>query len=354
MLLVYEPAAGGHHLVYLQYILEGAAARNLDVRLVTSEALKESPHFVERLGAFGVPMDTVMASPPAAGLGGLRHHVRALRRAVRKHQPADVLIPYLDGLLYALPLLPRGPRYHGILFSPTPFTHPQKRHLARLSLALRRVASLHHLDAHLVQDVGHRKLHWLADPVPANPPQPHVREGLGVDPSRRMVLVAGVLTRRKGVAELLRAASDPGWPSNVDLVLVGRPDDEVRALLERPQPAHVVSRNEHVSDDDFARWFQAADVVAATYPTYLGSSGIVLNAAAAGTPLLVLARGWIGRAVQENGLGVAVPDLEPASVLRGLERSLAMAVDPMWEPTPSFVAAHSVSAFQEQLFRYLA
>ncbi len=353
MLLVYEPAAGGHHLVYLQYILEGALARGVDVRLVTSDALKASPHFAERLGAFDVPMDTVMASPPAPGLKGLRRHVQALRRVVGERPPSDVLIPYLDGLLYALPLLPRGPRYHGILFSPTPFTHPRKRHLARLALSLRRVAALHHLDADLVRGVDHRRLHWLADPVPANPPEPDARERLGLGRSRRVVLIAGVLTRRKGIAELLRAASEPMWPGDVDLMLVGRPDDEVRALLDRPQPAHVVLRDEHVSDGDFARWFQAADVVAATYPTYLGSSGIVLNAAAAGTPLLVLGQGWIGRAVQDNRLGVAVPDLGPASVLSGLDEALGMAADPMWEPAPSFVAAHSVSAFQEQLFRYL-
>ncbi len=124
-------------------------------------------------------------------------------------------------------------------------------------------------------------------------------------------------------------------------------------MLAGTRPAHVVLRDEHIDDEAFARWFRAADVVAATYPTYLGSSGIVLNAAASATPLLVLDQGWIGRSVREHGLGVLIPDLSPATLLHGLHNALQLALDPSWRPETEFVRAHGVPAFQEQLFRYI-
>lgn len=280
---------------------------------------------------------------------------RVLRAAVEQHRPDHVLAPYVDHLQASLATglrFPRPVRLSGIYFRPSfhyramgrgPGTARarlddlQKRALLRLALANPHVETLFVLDPYAVgpvQALAPPRVRVVALPeaveagaLPDETPEA-TRLRLGVEDGRDVLLLFGSLDARKGVRELLAALAllPEALARRACLVMAGEVTGDaasiaagVAALRGAVQTVHL---DGFVSDAEMHRLFGAADLVVLPYQRHVGSSGILVRAAAAGVPVLGPAYGMLGARIDADRLGASVDASDPADLARGLARFL--------------------------------
>jgi glycosyltransferase involved in cell wall biosynthesis len=364
-LVVTPPFARSHPDVV---VLAGQARRG-NVRVLT---LTEGEHRRSRSPAHPAEPSDPRVRPSlvellqrSPGVADWSHHWVLLHRYAEATRATHSLIVHLDGYL---PLLAGGAALpgslSGIFFGPafhygrigSPPRAPQERTeqlhqkfvLAR-ALRHERLRHLFMLDPFAVEDVprvsAREKVRFLPDPVPPNRATAAevatLRARLGVDSGRAVLLLFGHLTPRKGGDELLDALGRlPEDRSRaLALVLAGvvrpdyRPELERRAAaLRARRPIQVIERFGFVSQEDVPAYFRLADIVLAPYPRHAGMSGVLLLAAAAGTPVLSGHYGLMGEYVRRHRLGVAVDAADPEAIAAGLERLLARGATNLVDP----------------------
>ncbi len=182
-------------------------------------------------------------------------------------------------------------------------------------------------DRHYAQGAKVRAL-----PDPAHPPvnathEEHAVADL-VPPGRKMFLLFGHLTERKGVIVLLEALRliSPETAGRIAVVMAGKVDSELRGRVaalcrtvrtERPELwLHLEDRR--VSSGELEALITRSDVVLAPYQRFVGSSGVLLWAARSGKPILTQDFGLVGRLVQDHQLGLAVDVSDPRRLAEGM------------------------------------
>lgn len=146
-----------------------------------------------------------------------------------------------------------------------------------------------------------------------------VRASLGIGETTPMVFAAGRFVRKKGFEYLIDAIAK--LPAPVVLVMGG--DGDLRGEFEtRARDAGIADRVKFVgllSQDEVARYFAAADVIAA--PSVRDDSGnvdglpnVVLEALASATPLVATPAGGIASAVDHDRTGLLVPERDPEAL----------------------------------------
>lgn len=113
---------------------------------------------------------------------------------------------------------------------------------------------------------------------------------------------------QKGTDLLVRAFAAARVKANDRLLLVGKIAPTIRRLIEsemKPwlQDGRLILIDGYVSHELFCLALNAADVICTPYPRHIGSSGIVVRAAAIGKPILASSYGWVGAVVSTFGLG---------------------------------------------------
>lgn len=373
--LIVAPTAGGHHGEYLRRMVDGLRQRGV-ARLAVAAHPNLLASEADTLASVATMALDVSALDAAGSLwqtgratGAL---IRAATEAVRPHR---VLVPYLDHAQLALALGLRFPfkvSIAGILFratlhEPAVGAADQIRQL-RKTAVLRLAARNPHLGPVLTLDpeaiAPLRALgldaRWLPDPVEAPAPTQtpdKVRAALGIEPGRRLAVLFGSLEERKGVFETLDAVRmlDADVAARLALVILGRGYPETRERLQsavdraRQTAATVVFEERFVPDAELDDLVTAADVMLAPYRGHVGSSGVVLRAAAAGTPVLATSDGMVGREVRQHRLGQAVEPSAP-SIAEALARAVR---DPEADfdaaAAAAYAAAHGVDRFVDAL-----
>jgi glycosyltransferase involved in cell wall biosynthesis len=169
------------------------------------------------------------------------------------------------------------------------------------------------------------------------------RAALSLPADETLVSIAGAITARKNyrsaLAGVLRSRG------SIRLLLVGQLDDAARAFiasLDPPSRSAVLLRDEYLSDADLDRYILASDAVLALYAN-TGSSGIVLKAAAAGTPVVGSAgNSEVEAFITKHRAGVITPSLSSDDVSTAIEDALAA-------PPRAARAVDSGPAFARQL-----
>jgi glycosyltransferase involved in cell wall biosynthesis len=177
------------------------------------------------------------------------------------------------------------------------------------------------------------KARFLPDPVElpiaTSSQTAAMKQALGIEPGRRVLLLFGSLSERKGLAPLLEGLHrlDPTTAGQLCVVLAGVAHPSQRekldasiAALTQVQPVQVVHRYGFVPEGDLPALFGVADVALTLYPNHAGSSGVLLLAAAAGKPVLGTEFGAIGGLIRDYELGITVRVGEPAAVRAALTR----------------------------------
>jgi glycosyltransferase involved in cell wall biosynthesis len=389
--LVYEPNVGAHQAEYLLWVTKAwARAHPVGRRLVVcapAELADRRPEIRTVADRAGIALDLADGHDPAGRLvtGGIDRW-GPLAGAVDRHDARRVFVQILDHYLPPLAArraLPGVERFGGLLFRPT-LHYPEigspprsvsdrvqwwaKAAVTRQALrhpALTDVLSLDPSAVSALTRTSRATVRAILDPVPPEAPSrppAQVRAEYGLEPGRKLVAFAGVLDDRKGAVQGLRAlaALRPEAAARTAAVLAGRVVVADRAGFDRAVGAardrgvQVVIRDAFLSPEDLAALVAAADLLALPYDRHVGSSGFLVRAAAAGTPVLSQAYGWMGHAVRTHRLGWTADPADPAAFARAMEHALAGSPSPGDRAAAAFVRPHTVEAFAAPILDILA
>jgi glycosyltransferase involved in cell wall biosynthesis len=190
-----------------------------------------------------------------------------------------------------------------------------------------------------------------------------LRSGLGIEPDRRVFLMFGGITRRKGVFELLEALRHlpDDTCRRIAVLLVGRQaePEAVRqkvAEIGRLKPVEIICRDEFVAESEIPTYFQLADIALAVHPRHVGVSVTLAHAAHALRPVLASSYGLVGRFVRENRLGAAVDTTRPEEIARAMAAFVAGSPQAHFDVDAAgrFARSHSVERYASTLLSHLA
>lgn len=200
----------------------------------------------------------------------------------------------------------------------------------------------------------------VQDPVPPMPPSNEdVRAVYGIAPTRTLALHAGRLDERKGVFVLLDALQqlDPSLHPRLCVLMAGRLHgsvaDEVyrrASEIQHDTDIQLILDTTHIPDDRLSGLTKHADLILLPYQRHVGSSGLLLRAAAAGTPVLCQSYGLLGHLVRTHALGQSVNTSSSSTVAAALRTAIespSIGYDP--RSAADFVEGRSVSAFARSI-----
>ncbi len=368
-LLLFELGLSGHRPGYLQHLVRFWNERNLAGVLnvvVRPEFIHRYPDIVDLATKSGqgqvnfVPLtdaeeaETYLADRANSKALNFREWALLAKYADRLNA-SHSLIMYFDFMsLPAAQGKPIGCPFSGIYFRPTfhyntfEFYQPawsdrfqQWREKAVLSWVLQhsQLQTLFCLDQFATDqfDSFHSKAEvvYLPDPVQIYPESTGVtaqlRQQLGIDPDRKVFLLFGELSDRKGLSKLLSAIAllSPIDCQKLCLLLVG-PIAKASQPLIRHQvsclsdglPIQMIIHDQFVPDSQIQPYFQLADVVLAPYQRHVGMSAILVRAATAQKPVLSCNYGLMGELTHRHRLGLAVDAAQPEQIANGIRQFL--------------------------------
>jgi glycosyltransferase involved in cell wall biosynthesis len=353
-----EPLSSGHRMHFIKRLVE-TQAPNVTWSLSTFPSTRQHPIFAEIASRFSqiheIPGEVAFLSG-LKGRGGFSqsrqwrslfaHHWQSLTVDAR----GDLaFLPFLDYCLYAsgwsgLPFLETPvagiamrPTFHyrnmGVA-APYSCAHPFQCWLLGRLLRQPRLVRFLTIDEPLRDWIdrfrpGHAaKTTYIQDPADLLPGATRTagRARFGIPEHQRIVLVYGAISLRKGIQALLEALSIGPCHSDLAVLLVGRWEDSVRPLLETPHFKDLHQKGRLHLFDSYADAklealaFATADVVWMVYRNFYGSSGVLMQAAMAGVPVIGSHAGLIGWMIKKHDLGEAIKDDAPSTIVDGIER----------------------------------
>jgi glycosyltransferase involved in cell wall biosynthesis len=114
-----------------------------------------------------------------------------------------------------------------------------------------------------------------------------------------------------------------------------------------------VVTNEYLPDDLIQDAIASSDLTLVAYRHHVGSSGVLIRAAAAGVPVVAQRWGLMGRYVADRRLGLAVDPGNAPALASAIEHAAARTMTPdEWDPVEAtrFASEHSLAHFGQALF----
>lgn len=359
-LMIVEPIGSGHHMaLYVRYVARKVVESGVTLSLLTTKSAVAHPSYKlveadvgKAISIYFLP--EIEKSASSRSVSVLINQIKAwfvLRRTFSKiieHTAVDVIyVPTLDWIAKGAELL-------GSPFFDVPFVAlymSPKHHRKRMGLGppsrndivydklfqrLLKVKTLHNL---LVIDeffFAYCKNHYgeLAEKVQYVPdfgqvhgsgPKTELKELLGVSADKKLLLVYGSLTGRKGIVELIQAFSDPSVPDGLVILLAGRPDEDIEAFLKTPPVQRIINAGRIITrlyfhdDQQESRVFWASDYTWLGYVSgFYASSGVLYQSISIGLPVIAMQEGLIGQTVRKYSLGVLVDPSHKGSIVQAL------------------------------------
>ncbi len=395
--MVFDLSQHAHLPSYLQFLIESWCSHDLpgqltivvwpsfltrhtDVVLLAERAPRRNIHFVtlsqaerqERIAARGtnaglaVPFHHLLSPSMDAPYAAL-YDWNLLCRYATQLRVTHIFIVSIDQYL---PLLATGvtvpTSLSGIYFGPTfhhrppagdaplpstgqaPHTHMRDSFVLARTLRHPDLHTLFFLDAFAVEQAQKfthgDKATFVPDPARLDSPSVErvtaLRDELGIEPHRRIFLLFGQLTRRKGLDQLLAAVRQlpPESSRRICVVVAGSVDSHYREHIEEAmdaitavQPIQMVRKYGYVPQTDVPAYFQLADVVLAPYVHHDGMSGIVLLAAVARKPILSCDNGLMGTLTRGYKLGLTVNTEQPSEIAAALSRFVLKSPETLYD-----------------------
>jgi glycosyltransferase involved in cell wall biosynthesis len=165
------------------------------------------------------------------------------------------------------------------------------------------------------------------DPVPILTPPSNALAGVGA--SRSKLLLFGALDDRKGVRPVVDALRTLPTEAQARLALVcagpfiGAARAELLTELEELRTnsaVEVVVEDRYHEESEIQPLVAGADLVLLTYDCHIGSSNVLVRAAAAATPVLAQEYGLLGALVRRHRLGTTLDARSPDAIATALTR----------------------------------
>jgi len=359
--IIYEPDFLGHRLNYVRLIAIGLLGLpGVHVTLCLNQFARKSDEFDLLLRPISSKVSIDFSELSLAGRGAIRAALNkssGLRRAVERHRPDHVIIPYGDGLSQvarfarATPLFRKAGTEYEVLMLRGGFAYRTRQtwrqrladEAGLLSLGLAPWDIVHYLDPipyDFIQRRGGmlaRRVDLMPEPVESSPPveQSSARRQLGLPDNGFLFCVPGVIDARKGVDLLLPAMQAV---PDATLLLAGPVSSDIRKLLAGTYRPQVAAGRIHVIDryltDELPLAIAASNVVCTPYPNHVGPASIAVRAAAAGRPVLSSSDGWLGATVPRFALGMTCNVRDRASLEAGLVAAMKSGADKL-PPDPA-------------------
>lgn len=388
-LLLFDPYVGGHHADHLGWLARAWHARRIKGELVVaaSPALFERHPELRALRGDGdvghvkfVALRDVEAfARPLPLVNSAARHIQLAQSVITDLGPERLFAMYLDHAqaAFAFPRRRHSTRLSGLLFRPElhlpePESFRERVRRARKTALLRAMMRARSVEAVFTLDptavgalraiAGRTRVAAVPDPAPiseATGTPGSVRQRYSVEPGRALWTLPGALDTRKGVLAVVDAVVLLPEDAQDRLCIVfageaaGGAEADVAAAIERSSSetrAQIVWDRRFLPPGDLQAVIAQADVVLAPYLGHIGSSGVVMRAAAASRPLITQRDGLVGWQTRENGLGRTVDPADTEALtavfLDALEEP-ARGFDP--ERAAAFVAAHTVDAYVDAI-----
>lgn len=228
------------------------------------------------------------------------------------------------------------------------------------------------LDPFVVENINHfkskAKAVYLPDPVQiyndSEPQLEKLRKNLGIQSDRKVFLLFGVLSERKGIYQLLDAIRllPPALCEKLSLLLIGPLElsekEQIQsriAEIAQSLPIQIICSHDFISDREIQPYFQIADVILAPYQRHIGMSAILVRAAAAQTPVLSSDFGLMGEITRRYKLGLAVDSTVPSEITQGFQRFLLESPASLCdrEKMKQFAEQNKAEKFASTIFQFL-
>ncbi len=372
-IVVFESSLHGHRVQYVKHLLAYLVSSGHRVIVVLPVNAMGSNEFLTELSSFTgcINYDFAIPPHPSNGVSNVIVRWRALKDAMIRHGPANVIIPTGDLLVAGLWLFwfywwRREVRNSNLQCVLLRIRNKRISWHAReivlrvgtwISMTLSPWRHWWSIDPRAAGTRWGQKIRYLPDPVAAPPSLSRIeaREALGLSKVGSIVVCVGVLDERKGVDCLVRAFSTAVCDSGSILCLAGEASPGVAPVIREAQARlHPSGRihwvNRRLTDEEINYWLLAANVVCVPYVSHDGLSSLVIKGALARRWLLGCARGWIGETIRRYRIGRTC-DPEKANEL---SNALILAIEMARSgergyPTLDWLKQHSPQAFAKAL-----
>jgi hypothetical protein len=389
--LIATMQSSGHLARYVRWLMEAEVMRRVDVILSAPKDLLEHEELVGLRGRF-VPQEVVIDDATATVLAGSSFvdlvrkqmkfrslYAEAVEQAKRNGVVDLVIVPAADDALDAWAVLGTGfeaTPWIGITMRPVFHLGAMREVIApsrrddwirtQLYRKALRDPSLHRLltiDPTMMDfaasSFSHReknRLTYLPDPSLEHelPARAASRAELGVPDEAHLVLLYGSLAARKGVAQLIHAATTPRCPMSIHVLLAGRQDGKVKQLLQDTDAkALSASGRLHVLqdylDDRLERTvLSAADSMWLGYSGFYRMSSVLVLAVRHGLPCIFTQEGIIGYLGRKFAVG---PEINPGKIETVVQALASLVNEPQrydrsLRDAKGRFAVHSIGYFQ--------
>ncbi|AFZ01182.1 glycosyltransferase [Calothrix sp. PCC 6303] len=383
-IMLFDLSIKGHHPSYIQYLIKYWEKHNFDSDLSKNLNIVVSPKFIQEHGdvvsLVGDSKNIKFTAISAADESILNARKTKVQRNLRNFREWSIyckyakslqidraLIMYFDTCGLPLALGAKSPcSFSGIYFRPT-FHYNEfdeyksslqdKVQATRENILLSRILrnpqlqNLFCLDPFAISYLN--KFHsqtqciHLPDPMEIIPSknssfgmdsievkeidviQKLDKQKLGVEPGRKIFLLFGAITSRKGIYQLLKSLkqlSDDICRQTCILIVgeCGIKSSIEKLIIEvcQEKPLQIIRRYEFIKDEEIQPYFQLTDFVLAPYQKHVGMSGILLWAAATEKNVLSSNYGLMGEMVRRYKLGIAIDSTVPEEIAKGITKLL--------------------------------
>ena len=280
-------------------------------------------------------------------------HGRLLKRYIRLLQPDHCLLMYFDHVQVSLAFDLRCDTpisISGIYFRPSfhydevgtsrpdlkeRLARLRKRVLLKAALRNRHMKVLYSLDPYVVPHIQASNKHIravsLPDGVEVTPTlglAEEIRGRWGVEATRKVVLLFGILDHRKGLLQVIRAMRllSSEVQRQTCFILAGPIKANEKAAADKAvqtvramTDVQIIVRDGYIPNEDVHSLIEASDIVLLTYQRHIGSSNVLIRAARAGVPVVGSNYGLVGEIIRRRKLGIAIDAGSSAEIASGVE-----------------------------------
>ena len=336
--MIFEPLTGGHRSEFISHLLDYVGASKREERIYTfvlasippSSLTLSNVRFVEISKKEKVMINKVDAK------GGSFSFWSVLNRYLNRFKPDHLIIMDLTWLELALCFKRLPCKTSAILFVQYPelrsISAPTLRDRLKFILKefktglllrnqmLKKIVLLNgdFSSNYLNERFGTNRFVPIPDPVPEIMADPSVqlRKEYGIEAGRRIFLFFGSMSARKGVDNLVDSMGllSPEATQNSAFIFCGQPEADyvkryhelVTLLIQKRPDICLYFEERFISSARMRALFEQSDWILMPYTRPEYSSGILVHAAAAKTPVIGSEDGLVGRKIREHGLGLGI------------------------------------------------